>query len=163
MGLTGRVRSDLVSLSNLTKEEPMKKLLSIAAITFFALTAGALASPDSGKIVTAEKNAWQLIKDKNFDAFQKLLALDFRGVYSDTINTASKEAAEVRTLDFKSVTLGKMDVVFIDNDAALVSYHATIKGTQKGKDISGKINAASVWKKEGNDWRIAFHTDMKAE
>ena len=44
-----------------------------------------------------------------------------------------------------------MDVVFIDNDAALVSYHATIKGTQEGKDISGKINAATVWKKEGND------------
>ena len=141
----------------------MKKLLSIAAITFFALTAGSGASPDGGKIVTAEKNAWQLIKEKNFDAFQKLLAHDFRGVYSDGINKASKEAADVRTLDFKSVTLGKMDVVFIDKDVALVSYPATIKGTQGGKDISGKMNAASVWKKEGNDWRIAFHTDMKAE
>jgi len=25
------------------------------------------------------------------------------------------------------------------------------------------MNAASVWKKEGTDWRCVFHTDVKAE
>jgi hypothetical protein len=141
----------------------MKKLLSIAAITFFAMAAGSLASPDKEKIAAAEKNAWQVIKDKNFGAFEKLLAADFRGVYADGINSKTKEVAEVRTLDFKSFTLGEMDVVFLDKDAAMVTYPVTIEGTQNGKDISGKMNAASVWKKEGSDWRIAFHTDMKAE
>jgi ketosteroid isomerase-like protein len=56
-----------------------------------------------------------------------------------------------------------MDVVFIDKDAALVTYQVTVEGTEGGKDISGKMNAASVWKKEGSDWRIAYHTDVKAE
>jgi hypothetical protein len=36
----------------------MKKLLSVTAITFFAIAAGALASPDTETIVTAEKNVW---------------------------------------------------------------------------------------------------------
>jgi ketosteroid isomerase-like protein len=56
-----------------------------------------------------------------------------------------------------------MDVVFIDKDAALLAYSVTFEGTEGGKDASGKMNAASLWKKEGNDWRCVFHTDMKAE
>ena len=137
----------------------MTKLLRVTATAFFAMAAISLASPEQEKIVAAEKNAWQLIKDKNFDAFQKILAADFRGVYSSGINSTAKEVAEVRTLDFKSFSFGEMDVVFTDKAAALV----TVEGTENGKDISGKMNAASVWKKEGSDWRVAFHTDIKAE
>jgi hypothetical protein len=141
----------------------MKKLLSLAVTTFFATSAIALASPDKEMIVAAEKDAWQNIKDKKFDLFQKMLATDFRGVYASGINKADKEMAEVRTLDFKSLTLGEMDVVFVDKDSAMVTYQVTIQGTEGSKDISGKANAASVWKKDGNDWRVVFHTDVRAD
>ena len=141
----------------------MEKLLSLTATAFFAMAAFSMASPDKETIVAAEKDAWQNIKDKKFDAFQKMLAADFRGVYPNGINSTAKEVAEVRKLDFKSYSFGEMDVVFIDKDAALVTYPVTVEGTADGKDISGKMNAASVWKKEGSDWRVAFHTDMKAE
>lgn len=141
----------------------MKKLLSLAVTAFFAMAALSLASPDKDAIIAGEKDAWQNIKDKKFDVFQKMLATDFRGVYASGINKADKELASVRTLDFKSFTLGEMDVVFINKDAAMVTYQVTIQGTEGGKDISGKANAASIWKKDGNDWRIAFHTDVKAE
>lgn len=141
----------------------MKKLLSLAVTIFFAMSAIALASPDKETVIAAEKGAWQNIKDKKFDLFQKILATDFRGVYATGINKADKEATEVRTLDLKSFVLGEMDVVFIDKDAAMVTYQVTIQGTEGGKDISGKANAASIWKKDGNDWHVAFHTDMKAE
>ena len=141
----------------------MKKLLSLTVTAFFAMAALSLASPDKDAIIAGEKDAWQNIKDKKFDVFQKMLATDFRGVYASGINKADKELASVRTLDFKSFTLGEMDVVFINKDAAMVTYQVTIQGTEGGKDISGKANAASIWKKDGNDWRIAFHTDVKAE
>ncbi len=141
----------------------MKKLLSLAAIAFFTVTAASFAASEKDEAVQREKDVWQMIKDKNFDAFQKSLTADFRGVYSNGINAAAKEVADVRTLDFKSFTLGDMDVVFIDKDAVLITYPVTIEGTEGGKDISGKANAASIWKKEGSEWRIAFHTDMKAE
>ena len=54
-------------------------------------------------------------------------------------------------------------MVSIDKDAALVTYQVTIDGAAGGKDMSGKYNAASIWKKDGNDWRVSFHTDMKME
>jgi hypothetical protein len=141
----------------------MKILLNLAVTTFFAMSAIALASPDKETIVAAEKDAWQNIKDKKFDLFQKMLAADFRGVYASGINKADKELASVRTLDFKSFTLGEMDLVFIAKDTAMVTYQVTIQGTEGSKDISGKANAASIWKKVGNEWRVIFHTDVRAE
>ena len=141
----------------------MKKLLSLAAPTFFAMTALILASPEKDTVLQAEKNMWQYIKEKNFEAFEKNVAADFRGVYGDAINTRDKEFASVKKLDLKSFSLGDLDLVFIDKDAALITYTATTQGTQNGKDVSGKINAASVWKKEGSDWRVIFHSDVKAE
>lgn len=141
----------------------MKKFLSFSTITFFALAAASLASPEKEKIVQAEKDVWQTIKDKKFDAFEKFLASDFRGVYATGINSKEKEAAGVRKVDFKSCSFGDMDVVFIDKDAVLLTYEVTVEGTEDGKDMSGKYNAASIWKKEGDDWRVSFHTDIKAE
>ena len=140
----------------------MKKTFTLTVITIFALAAMAFAA-DKDAIVTAEKAAWQTIKDKKFDQFQKMLGTDFRGVYTRGINKADTEATEVRTLDLKSYTLGEIDVVFINKDTAMTVYSVTIDGTEDGKDISGKMNAASVWKKDGNDWRVVFHTDMKSE
>jgi len=141
----------------------MKKLLTLALVTLFATSAAVFASPDKDTLITAEKNAWQDLKDKKWDDFKKIFSADFRGVYATGINKLDQEMTEVKTVDLKSYTLGEMDLVFIDKDAALLTYSVTIGGTEGGKDASGKMNAASIWKKEGNDWRCVFHTDMKAE
>ena len=141
----------------------MKKLIALALITLLATSTALFASPDKDTLITAEKNAWQNIKDKKWDDFKKIFSADFRGVYGSGINKLDKEMAEVKTLDLQSYTLGDMDVVFIDKDAALLTYSVTSQGTEDGKDISGKQNSASIWKKEGNDWRCVFHTDMRAE
>jgi ketosteroid isomerase-like protein len=140
----------------------MKKLLALALITLFATSAVMFAS-DKETLITAEKNAWQNIKDKKWDDFRKMFSADYKGVYSDGINSVDKEMAGVKALDLKSYTLGDIDVVSIDKDAALLTYTVTFEGAEGGKDASGKMNAASVWKKEGNDWRCVFHTDVKAE
>src|SRR2546430_16289354 len=140
----------------------MKKLIAVA-LAVVATSSVLFASPDKDALITAEKNAWQNIKDKKWDDFKKIFSADFRGVYTSGINKLDQEMTEVKTLDLKSYTLGDIDVVFIDKDSALLTYSATIQGTEGGKDASGKMNAASVWKKESNDWRCVFHTDMKAE
>ena len=141
----------------------MKKLIAVALITLVATSSVLFASPDKDALITAEKNAWQNIKDKKWDDFKKAFSADFKGVYGSGINTLDKEMAEVKTLDLKSYILGDIDVVMIDKDAALLTYSTKVEGTEDGKDVSSKMNAASIWKKEGNDWRLVFHTDMKAE
>ena len=141
----------------------MKKLIVVGLVTLFATSAAVFASPDKDALVAAERNAWQNIKDKKWDDFKKVLGTDFKGVYASGVNTADKEMTEVKSLDLKSYTLGDIDVVMIDKDAALLTYSVVVGGTEDSKEVSGKMNAASVWKKDGNDWRLVFHTDMKAE
>jgi hypothetical protein len=141
----------------------MKKLITLALIGLFATSMAVFASPDKDALITAEKNAWQNIKDKKWDDFKKIFSADFRGVYADGINKLDKEMEGVKALDLKSYSLGDIEFVSIDKDAALLIYTATVEGTQGGKDVSSKINAASVWKKEGNDWRCAFHTDVQTQ
>ena len=137
----------------------MKKLIALALVGLFATSAAVFASPDKDAVTTAEKNAWQNIKDKKLDDFKKIFSADFKGVYSDGINGVDKEMAGVKGLELKSYDLGSIEVTMIDKDAALITYTVSVEGTQDGKDISGKMKAASVWKKEGNDWRCVFHTD----
>jgi hypothetical protein len=141
----------------------MKKLVALVLVTLFATSAGLFASPDKDALIAAEKNAWQNIKDKKWDDFKKVFSSDFRGVYADGITKLDKEITDVKTLDLKSYTLGDIDVVMIDKDAALLTYSATVEGTEGGKDASGKMNAASVWKKEGNDWRLVYHSDIETK
>ncbi len=141
----------------------MKQLLSLAAATFFAATAVSFASPDKDILTKAEKAVWQTVQEKNWDSFRKYLADDFRGVYSNGINNLDQEIASTKDFDLKSFSLGEIDVVFLDKDAALLTYKVTVQATQEGKDVSGAYNAASVWKKVGNDWRVSYHTDVKAE
>ena len=141
----------------------MRTIQSLAAITFLALAAATQASPDKETILQAEKNIWQLIKDKKFDDFQKHLVTDFRGVYGSGISKRDAEIADVKKLDLKSFALSDIDLVMINKDAALVTYTVAAEGTSEGKDIPPKMHAATVWKKEGSDWRVVFHTDVKAE
>jgi len=146
---------------HLTKK-PMKKLLTLTTTALIALAATSFAASDKDTVIQAEKNIWQAVKDKKFDEFQKMLSADFRAVYASAINKLAQEVADIKKVDMKSVTLGDMDVVFIDKDAALLTYQVTVQGTEEGKDVSGKYNAASVWKKEGNDWKGVFHSEVKA-
>ena len=141
----------------------MRTIHILAAITFLALAADTQASPDKETILQTEKNIWQLLKDKKFDDFQKHIAADFRGVYGSGITKRDQEIADVKKLDLRSFTLSDLDLVMLDKDAALVTYTVAAEGTSEGKDIPPKMHAATVWKKEGNDWRVVFHTDVKAE
>ena len=141
----------------------MKKIYTLVATSFLLIAAVAFASPDKEAVIAAEKGAWQSIKDKKFDQFQKMLASDFRGVYASGIHTPDQEVTQVRTLEMKSYTLGEMNVALIGKEGAMVTYQVEVQGTEAGRDISGKMNAASIWKKDGNDWRIVFHTDIQVE
>lgn len=142
----------------------MRKMLSFAITAFFAATAISLAAAgDKDAIIKEEKAVWQTVKEKNYDAFRKYLTDDYRGVYKEAITNTEQEVGMVKKADLKSMSFGDMDVVFLDKDAAMVTYKITVQGTQDGKDDSGSYNCASVWKKRGNDWRVVYHTEVKTE
>lgn len=141
----------------------MKQLFILIAICLFGFAPGAFALGDKDAIVEQEKAIWQTVQDKKIDAFRKYFADDFRSVYAEGINTIGKEVDLVRKVDLKSFSITDSTVITPDKATAVVTYKITTHGTQDGEDMSGKWNCASVWHKSGNDWRVIFHTEIKAQ
>lgn len=108
-----------------------------------------------------EEMAWAAIKDKRWDDFSKMLADDYQGVYADKIADKAGEMEGVKKGSVTSATLSAMKVTWIDKNAALIT--ATMNGTGMSPDgtaMNFAMRTASVWRKNGKNWMIVYHTDM---
>jgi len=141
----------------------MKKSLSYVVALMFAGVAISFAGPDKAAIEAKENAAWQAFKDKNADAFQKLIDKDVRAVYDEGIMKMSDELDAMKKWDMKSFAISNFDMFSDEKDVVVTTYVVKVEGTIDGHDMSGTYNAGSVWKMEGNDWLGIFHTNIKQE
>ena len=141
----------------------MKKLLSYTMIALFATVAVSIAAPDKDEIMAKEKAAWQAFKDKDADAFKKLISSDLATVNSDGMHNMEQELAMMGKTEMKSFDLSDFNVVFPNKKTAVITYKAKIEATADGKDVSGTYNVGSVWHTANGQWVGIFHTDMKEE
>lgn len=111
-------------------------------------------------IIAGDRQAWDFIKAKNYDAFAALLADDFVGVTSGKIMTKDDLLAYVKTFDLNEVNLSDFKVVRIDNDAAVVTYTVNDKGTVGGKPIptdSKGMRHSTAKVMRGGKWLAVYH------
>jgi hypothetical protein len=141
----------------------MIKSLTFAAISFLTVAAPVFAAAEKDAMMDKEKAVWQTVQDKKFDAFRKYFASDYRAAYAEGIFNIDQEMDSVRKVDLKSFLLSDSTVVVPDKDTTLLTYKVTMQGTQDGKDMSGNWNCASVWHKSGAEWKVVFHTEVKAQ
>ena len=139
----------------------MNKSLSCIVAVLFAGIAVSFAGPDKAAIEAKETAAWQAFKDKNADAFQKLIDKDLRGVYAEGVMKMSDELDAMKKWDMKSFAISNFDMFSDEKDVVVTTYTVKVEGTFDGHDMSGTYNAGSVWKQEGNDWLGIFHADAK--
>src|SRR5436189_4366882 len=114
-------------------------------------------------ITDLEKSAWEAYKNKQADAFKKLLSKDFCGVYAEGIKTVDAEVADMAKTDLREYSFADMKVVFPSADIAVITYKVTQQATSAGQDVSGAYNSAGVWMKRGGKWLGVFHTETKAQ
>ncbi|HET9419428.1 MAG TPA: nuclear transport factor 2 family protein [Chthoniobacterales bacterium] len=141
----------------------MIKLLAFGAISLLAVAAPVFAAAERDAMMEKEKAIWQSVQDKKFDGFRKYFASDYRAAYAQGIYNIDQEMDSVQKADLKSFSLSDSTVVMPDKDTALLTYKSTTQGTQGGKDMSGTWNCASVWHKSGAEWKVVFHTEVKAQ
>jgi hypothetical protein len=139
----------------------MKKYMTYAAIAFFATLSITLAAPDKDAVMAKEQAAWQAFKDKNTDAFKKVVHADFRGVYDEGISDLQKEMGDMKKWDMKSFAISDYNIVSVGADTVMSTYKVVVEGTYDGKDASGTFNAGSVWKMAKGGWQAIFHTNVK--
>ena len=130
-------------------------------LTLLFITAAVSVAADKETVMANEKAAWQAFKDKNVDAFKKVLDKDLRCVYTDGIFNLQQQVDDMKNWDLTSVTFSDFDAFSDEPDVYVTTYKVVVEATYNGKDISGTYNAGSVWKKEKNEWLGIFHTSAK--
>jgi hypothetical protein len=144
------------------RKDMMKKLMGYTIVALFATTALSIAAtPDKAAMEAKEKSAWQAFKDKNSDAFKKVVDKDIRCVYPEGVNLLQNELADMQKWDMKSFEISDFDMFSDEKDVIVATYKVKVEGTVDGKDVSGTYNAGTVWKQENGAWLAIFHTNIK--
>ena len=143
----------------------MKKYISHTIVALFATIAISIAAtPDKSAMETKEKSAWQAFKEKNADAFKKVVDKDIRCVYANRLSTnLQNELADMQKWDMRSFEFSDFDMFSDEKDVIVTTYKVKLEGTVNGKDMSGTYNAGSVWKLENGQWLAVFHTNVRQE
>jgi hypothetical protein len=140
-------------------------LVALAPVCFAqASPARPAKSASNEKAITdLEKSAWESYKNKQADAFRKLMSKDYYGIYTEGIKNLDREVADLAKTDLRDYSLTDMKVVFPSADVAVITYKTTFQLTSEGKDMSGTYNSGSTWVKKGGKWLEVFHTEAKAQ
>ena len=151
----------------------MKKQLILFCVTLIGVAPVCFAQASPAKpaksasnqtaITDLEKSAWEAYKNKQADAFRKLMSKDYYGTYAEGIKNLDKEVADMAKTDLREYSLADMKVVFPRADVAVITYKTTMQQTFEGKDLSGTYNSASVWVKTSGKWLEVLHTEVKAQ
>ena len=120
-----------------------------------AATASPAASPakveTTDDVIANEKLVWELFRTRNFDAFQTLLAPEFMEIEPTGVYDRAGTVKGVSEMDMAQFDLADWKAVKFDDDAALVTYSATMKGPKPQKDYH-----ATIWAKRDGKW-LGFH------
>ena len=151
----------------------MEKKFILFCVTLIAVVSVCLAQASPAKpaksasnetaITHLETSAWEAYKNKQADAFKKLMSEDYCGEYAEGIKNLDREVADMAKADLRDYSLADMKVVFPSADVAVITYKTTIQQTSEGKDLSGTYNSGSIWVKKGGKWLEVFHTEVKAQ
>jgi hypothetical protein len=116
------------------------------------------APPSEADIIAKEKAAWDSIKQKDYDAFGKMLASDYIEVTDEGVFDKAGIVADIKDFNLTDVTFSDWKMLSIDNDAAIITYNTTLKATYKGKDVPpGPYRAAGAWVNRDGTWLAVFY------
>lgn len=114
-------------------------------------------------IEAKERQVWDAIKAKNWDAFAGLLSDDFIVVGGDGVQTKAQMLEEIKKYDLKEYSFADIKFIRVDPDLAILTYTATEKSSFDGHETpSNPTRASSAWVNKGGKWVAAYHQETEA-
>jgi ketosteroid isomerase-like protein len=139
-------------------------MLPLAALVISAAPAFAQArGDDQEKFTTRETALWASVKNKELNAIRNTFSDDYTATYDAGIVGRDDEVAMIGKGTLTSVKLDDVKVHRLDPANVIVTSKATVDGSMDGKSISGTYNTMTVWHRVGNIWKVAAHTEVKAQ
>lgn len=122
--------------------------------------------PQANTIIDLETKFWQSMVDEDTDAALAMLCEPSLMVSSKGAMRFGHEdyrrMAEKGDMKIQSYQLSDMQVVFPNDDTAVVTYHARHTTTQRGKSdgaMTQEMNDSSTWVRDGKGWKCVMHTE----
>lgn len=120
------------------------------------------ASVSQADIEAKERQVWDALKAKNWDAFAGMLSEDFTDVADDGIYDKAKTTEMIKKIDLTDYTFSDIKFVKVDDDLAVLVYTTTDKSTYDGKPSPGKPTYnASAWANRGGKWVAVYHQETE--
>lgn len=118
----------------------------------------------SAAAIELEKKAYEASKNKDGKFFEEMLSDDFTGVFGGTIDDKAalvKRIAE-SPCELKSYEISDPRTVELSENAVLVTSKVSLDYTCEGKKVKTPEYAATVYVKEGGEWKGAYHQGVSA-
>jgi hypothetical protein len=133
----------------------MNRLLSMSVMLL--MSAAFAQTAKTGKkveddIITLEKRLW------NGDAndILKLEADDYEMIKHAHRYRRSDDEAAAKDVKFVLVSMDDVRVRMLLPDVALITYHATLKGTFRGTEVPPSLYFGSIWVERDGEWKNVF-------
>jgi len=119
------------------------------------------AGPTKDALVTLEKSAYEAWKSKDAKFWATFLSDKFVGYGSSGKLDKASATKEYNGTDceIKSYALSDEQMKPLGNDAALITFKATVDGTCGGQKVPAIRWAASAYVRDGDTWKAAFHAE----
>ncbi|RZL36482.1 MAG: nuclear transport factor 2 family protein [Rubrivivax sp.] len=122
-------------------------------------------------LVALEKKFWQSMVDEDTDTALSLLHEPALMVSSQGAmqfgHAEYREMAETGSMVIKSFELSDMNVIFPNDDTALLTYRVRQAMAGRGEDESEAVEQvmadSSVWTRKDGEWRCVMHTETEVE
>ena len=122
------------------------------------------AAPSQADAIALEKSAWDTLKKKDYVAFGNMLTSDYIEVGDDGVFDKAGIIADVKDLNLTNATFSDWKMLPIDNDAVILTYNTTLKGTFKGQEIPpGPYHSAAVWVNRDGKWQDFYYQQTPAK
>ncbi len=112
--------------------------------------------------IAKEKAIWDTLKNKDYAAFNNMLADDELEVTPEAVVDKAGSTAMVKDFEPSEVTFSDWKFLSLDKDAFVVTYTVAVKGKFKGKEIpaaTGSARASSAWANRDGKWLAVYHQE----
>lgn len=111
------------------------------------------------------RQAWQYWKDKNKEAFAKIVADDVIQVEDNGRGPRDKQAtlADMESEDIHKYLLSDFKFTPLGAGAALETYKAVVDATAEGQKMHVAVAIVEVWIKRGNGWKLLHYQETEVK
>ena len=116
----------------------------------------------TAKLEASERGIWEAFKNKDKDAFLKIVDKDAFGADPMGFSSVAMMPDMMSDLDVRSYTLQDVKSTKVSSDAYLLTYTAQQDCSFKGQALPGTVYVSTLYVKRGNDWKGFYHQETPA-